>query len=568
MVILAVNEANDRGTAFEKFMSIILSNLGYEIINVKVRKSGRELDIQATATVTGEPLLVECKAHSAVIAGPEFSKFCGVYDHERSKNSRLFGLMVSLSGFNSEVKAYYEEKPDRVKKRFKISGPNEITELAVRADLIADDRTIKHEASKSWPFELGETLLIITKIQFFRIQILKKDGKKTHFIAYRDHGQAPTTHEIQTLKADVPYIENLEPLNIAARKELIIALAKSKRPLSLARLKQLSKQSTETINAEIGHFEERKIITKRRTSFCLSPDLAAFCEIFKEVYSNDDDFKYKFLQSHYFKSMNTDDLVSYCLNRRNITLDIDRIQVLKKIFYYSPSVLDFALFDDTSRYNRTFEHANQIQTDLDEINTMSISQFFSELIHFLLSDLHDSSNINLRTLDGIPTLYEEHKVILGTAFGRIFKLASGGTISFVRSKGSIEAGDLVSGDHFASIHIRFSQFHITEDIARIDEAADLVNGIEVTSENLRDVSAVANNIGLVYWNSDRLLEAQSWFEEGLLLDDSIAEIHANLAGVIEQMGAPKSEFSIHLTRAKELDPDKYGDLQIIEDTSS
>ena len=470
---------------------------------------------------------------------------------------------VNSSGFNSEVKAYYEEKDSKVKKRFKINGPNEITNLAVRAGLIADDRTIKHEARKSWPFELGETLLVITKTQFFRIQILKKDGKETHFIAYRDHGQAPTTHEIQTLKTDVSHIKNLEPLNIAARKELILALAKSEQPLSVARLKQLSKQSTETINAEIRHFEERKIITKRGTSFSLSPDLAAFFEVFKEIYS--DDSKYEFLQSHYFRSMNTDDLVSYCLNRRNITLDIDQIQVLKKVFYYSPSVLDFALFNDTSRYNRTFEHANQIQADLDEINTMSISQFFSELIHFLLSDLHDSSNINLRTLDGIPTLYEEHKVILGTTFGRIFKLASGGTIGFMKSKGSIKAGDLLSGDHFASINILFSQFHITEDVARIDEAADLVNDIKVTSENLRNVAAIANNIGLFYWNSDRLLEAQSWFEEGLLLDDSIAKIHANLARVIEQMGAPKSKFSIHLTRAKALDPDQYGDLQIIED---
>ena len=534
MVILAVNKENDKGTAFEEFMSTILSKTGYEITNVKVRKSGRELDIEATTTITGEPLLVECKAHSAVITGPELSKFYGKYTHEKEKKSQLFGLMVSLSGFNSEFKAYYEEKPDSVKKRFKIYGPNEITELAVRADLIAGDQAIKHEARKYWPFELGETLFIITKTQFFRIQILEKDGEETHFIAYRDHGQASTTHEIQTLKTDVSYIKNLEPLNIAARKGLIIALSKSKRPLSVARLKQLSKQSTETINAVIRHFEERRIITKRGTSFCLSPDLVAFCEIFKEVYS--DDFKYEFLQSHFFESMNTDDLVSYCLKRRNITLDIDQIRVLKEIFYYSPSVLEFALFDDTSRYNKTFEHANQIQADLDRINAISISQFFSELTPLLLSDLHESSNINLRNLDNITTLYEEHKVILGTTFRRIFELTYGGTVGFTKIKGPVEAGTLLSGDHFALINSLFSQFYATSDVARIDEAADLVSGIEVTSENLRDVAAIANNIGLVYWNSDRLLEAQSWFEEGLLLDDSIAEIHANLARVIEQMG--------------------------------
>ena len=91
MIILAVNNANDRGTAFEKFMSIILSKLGYEITNVNVKKAGRELDIEATAMVTGDPLLVECKAHSAVITGSDLSGFYGKYEHERSKNHGCLG---------------------------------------------------------------------------------------------------------------------------------------------------------------------------------------------------------------------------------------------------------------------------------------------------------------------------------------------------------------------------------------------------------------------------------------------------------------------------------------------
>ena len=163
-------------------------------------------------------------------------------------------------------------------------------------------------------------------------------------------------------------------------------------------------------------------------------------------------------------------------------------------------------------------------------------------------DSYNAIALACRNLDSIPTLYEEHKVILGTTFGRIFELAYGGTFGFTKIKDPVEAGTLLSGDHFALINSLFSQFHATGNVARIDEAADLVNNIEVTSENRRDVAAIANNIGLVYWNSDRLLEALSWFEEGLLLDDSIAEIHANLARVIAQMGAPKSEFSIHLKR--------------------
>jgi len=143
MIIISAADSVDKGKAFEEFIAILLSKLGYEIRNVRVRKAGRELDIKACSKVTGAPLLAECKAISKTLTGPPLSKFYGIYDHEyRKPNHGLIGLLISLSGFNSEAIEYYEEKDEEVQGRFRIIGPDQILKLAVEADLISDDLTV------------------------------------------------------------------------------------------------------------------------------------------------------------------------------------------------------------------------------------------------------------------------------------------------------------------------------------------------------------------------------------------------------------------------------------------
>ena len=45
MIYLLVDNPTEKGKAFEEFIAILLSKLGYRIDNVRIRKSGRELDI-------------------------------------------------------------------------------------------------------------------------------------------------------------------------------------------------------------------------------------------------------------------------------------------------------------------------------------------------------------------------------------------------------------------------------------------------------------------------------------------------------------------------------------------
>jgi len=78
MIIISAKHSANIGKAFEEFIAILLSKLGYTIENMRVRRAGRELDIRASSKVTGSPLLVECKGLSKPLTGPSFSKFYGV----------------------------------------------------------------------------------------------------------------------------------------------------------------------------------------------------------------------------------------------------------------------------------------------------------------------------------------------------------------------------------------------------------------------------------------------------------------------------------------------------------
>jgi hypothetical protein len=226
MILVSAANSFDKGKAFEEFIAILLSKLGYRIENVRIRRAGRELDIRASSKVTNTPLLAECKALFKPLTGPSLSKFYGIYDHEyRKPNHEPVGLLISLSGSNSEAIDYYEEKEDEVKKRFKIIGPDQILKFSVDADLISDDLTVQHVARRSWPHDLGNTLLVITKSQCYRIQLLMINGQITHFIAFRAKCEDPTEYEVEALRKNIKLLHKLESFNLLARKEILLAIS-------------------------------------------------------------------------------------------------------------------------------------------------------------------------------------------------------------------------------------------------------------------------------------------------------------------------------------------------------
>jgi tetratricopeptide (TPR) repeat protein len=558
MIIISAKDAVDIGKAFEEFIAILLSKLGYSIENMRVRRAGRELDIRASSKITGLPLLVECKGLSKPLTGPSFSKFYGVYDHEyRKSNSNLMGLLISLTGFNSEVLDYYQEKDERVRERFRIIGPEQILKFAVEADLISDDLTVQHLTRRSWPFELGETLLIITATQYYRVQLLKKDGRITHFIAYRAKCEDPTEYEVNMLHQNVRLLKKLESFDLSARKQILLALSQAQESTSCEELSSLTKQSVITVSTELSYLKDRNFVEESgKGRFVLVHDIRSFCEVSKELLASQ--YKYDFLLSLYFRQMNNVHLSTYCLSRRFISAeDAQEHPVLSSVFQYSPAALNQALFGDIERYRVTHEHALQIKpANSQEITNIGRGSFYTEIVPHLLKDLHDRDNAALHELESIVGLREEYHIVLATTVRQILDLTAGGIIVQMKAGEAVKAGQLVTTDIGTVFNLSMTTFNLTQDRKNIDEMIKTYHDFQQKGGDLTTLAIMSNCIGRSLIVLQDWSNAKEWFVTGLTHDNTIPQLHGNLARVLEEIG-DASDAVASFEQAKKLDPD-YG----------
>jgi tetratricopeptide (TPR) repeat protein/Holliday junction resolvase-like predicted endonuclease len=533
-----------RGKRFEEFMGIILSKSGYQINNTRIRRSGREIDISAYSKITNMPVIVECKAVDKKITGPDFSKFYGIYEHEYQKQKqKLIGLFFSISGFNSEVLDYYNEKPDEVRDRFKIFGATQIIQLAVEAELITDDTTVKHEASKSWPYDLDETLLIISETSLFRVQLLKRDGIVTHFIVYRAKCEHPTEYEINKLHQGIKRLKKLESFNLFARHQIMITLSNNEDYISIRDIKNETGQSAVTIKNELQYLENRSLVDKKgKDQYRLIRDINTLCEVTKELLTTP--LNYQFLLSKYYKQMNNENLANYCLSRRFLqdsTSENNR-KALKAFFEISPSTLHHSLFGSNIKYEENYRHREALNAKLDNNFKIIESSFFDELAQHLLKDIYDDNNVIIREhLDPIVGFKVEHKIALANSTIRFFEFNTSSISMLIKASEPIKAGQLVCfdlQDISTPINCAMTMFFLTLEEKAIIEIINIFTRYEKdekTQDRKNQLAIIANNIGFCYIQLQEWEKAKRWFEKGLELQNDMQLLRDNLELVLKKL---------------------------------
>lgn len=106
----AKERSNARGRLFEKLMTDVLRNYGYTIDRIaSVNYAGMEIDIEASAIVTGIPLYAECKCYESDVDSPRLQEFFGKFIARWSKDKRCQGLFIAIPGVNSHAKGFYKE---------------------------------------------------------------------------------------------------------------------------------------------------------------------------------------------------------------------------------------------------------------------------------------------------------------------------------------------------------------------------------------------------------------------------------------------------------------------------
>ena len=538
MILLAVKNPTDKGKAFEEFISILLSKSGYRVIGTRVRKAGRELDITATSKVTGAPVLIECKAESRPVASTPYNKFYGIFEHEAKRvKGPLVGLLISLSGFNGDVLGNYQEKSDEEQRRFKIHGHDFVIGLAVEAGLIVDDATVRHLACRSWPFSLGEPLLIITKSQLYRVQILQRNATPSHFIVYRANGDDPTDYEIRNVRKSTKALKGLESYNLLARKQVLTSLAKAEEYLSSDELAQNSQQSVATIENEIAYLKERKLVSSnRKKQHRLVRDIRTFCEISMELLASD--YAYDFLLSEYFTLMNNRNLAGYCLSRRSLgAKDDSELDLLCSIFRFSPSALTHALFADATTYETTYNHAKSLNKEIEWLPESLKYSFIREMIPGLLADLREGNKV-MDSLDSVVGFLEAYHLKLANSLQVFFDIQASGISTRMKAGEDLEAGHLVTvHDPLTRFNIEMTQLRLTGNAEVIDEMIKIYRQIHTSDPERAELPGLANNIGVAFMAIQEYGKAKNWLDEGLKYQKDIPELHANMATVEKAIAA-------------------------------
>ena len=134
--------AKEVGDNLELLIKELLARLGYGSFIRNAYKTGAEIDLKASHRVTQTPLLAECKARGQASDTPAVKHFFAEWQKERGADPRLFGLMVSTSGFTGTAMQWHAELDASTKIQFSLVGPEQLLDHLVNVDLILPPNAI------------------------------------------------------------------------------------------------------------------------------------------------------------------------------------------------------------------------------------------------------------------------------------------------------------------------------------------------------------------------------------------------------------------------------------------
>ncbi|HEX9319990.1 MAG TPA: restriction endonuclease [Nitrososphaeraceae archaeon] len=121
-----------KGKSFEELIKAMLGNQGYTDFRLNIHAIGMEFDLKATHKTDLHKVLCECKAHAKPVATPDLTDFNGKFRNQLDKRKIHKSMFISISDFTGTAREWYnDEVHSKIKKVFKLYGPEELTKLLV-----------------------------------------------------------------------------------------------------------------------------------------------------------------------------------------------------------------------------------------------------------------------------------------------------------------------------------------------------------------------------------------------------------------------------------------------------
>jgi tetratricopeptide (TPR) repeat protein len=517
-----------KGKAFEEFMRLILSKLGYSNFMSPVFTTGMEFDIRTIHKETEEPLLCECKAHEGKIDTGDLLKFYGKLCHERSNDKSLKGMFFSTSGFTGTAQKNYDELSESDKQIFKIYGNEGIVQLLRKSGMMAQEDEMERKIMSKIKYTLGDRYVVFSESDLYIVQIIQIGGQARNFYIFTPKGDMAESAIRKKIKDTDERLKSLEEF----KPEIIDSVILNLLELQPKTAGQLSGETNETINdieIALDEAELENLVLRENGNdghiFTLSRDIKAFMKI-AERYLMEKAKAVRFMSSNYLQWMINDEFINLISYRFKLHFDEklkQRIITISKIF---PSALYLGLFRYTIDFENSYEQIENSNMSFDEKGKRhkdTALNFMGQMLARIREDLHTLPAKYLES-KGIRAFNDENSIRIASDNELIIDEADKSSGYLAVAKGTIQPGQLVMADNDAIMNMGNACMLVRD----YQNAKVLYEKIINLTDDVSLLKAAWNNTGVCYMRMQVWVEAVRCFKKVLSYDQSHPEASMNL----------------------------------------
>ena len=524
MITKILAKTNDeKGNLFEELMGDVLDGVGYTDLEFNRMLPSGEFDITGRHKISGQEILVECKAEGKPIGKSDLQKFHSKYTVEYNKKSQgqpLVGLFFSLSGFANTALQYHNNLDEQEKTRFRLFGYKEILDILKDLKLIHSEETILHTVARRIPYSISRCYLVKSPSGLYWVVLFFTEGEETHSAIVDGKGDDIAVRrvcdEIVSLDSE---LKDKEMINLQTRRKVILCLldcvAKTKKEIAEA-----INESLTDVGLELDRLcQENACDVEERdeaTFYTLRKDIFPFSQLSREFLETED--RGKFANSEYYHTMIDERLVNFVENRFRLQITDGDREALRRILLLSPSALLHCLHGSTAYFDQSWsdlQRRNLSDSDRIRFTEVHHSRFLNDLLEELLSDMMDVEYGSLYHKMGIKAARTKIQLRLATLQKRYLDVVAGGLYFLAQAQGDLRGGQIVSyvnpeafaDDGLAYYHLGAFQ----EAIRNYDKALNVI-------KNPEKKAMVWNNKGLAYCSMNKHEKAIECYDEAIALD--------------------------------------------------
>lgn len=206
-----------KGRLLERLTKRLAELAGYRDVNLRVKHSSLEYDLEGRHSLTKKKLVGESKAHDQNVSGADVSAFVGKLVSQ-TLSEEADGLFISTSGITAEGRDFLTSfKDGRITERARITTlvGSEIPEFLTREGLVSEE-SLRTKLRSSLGLELFDVWLIVGWDGEFVVCTAGPTlaGGPSHAIALSSDGShLPLTEDLEArLKVQLPDIATLQML--------------------------------------------------------------------------------------------------------------------------------------------------------------------------------------------------------------------------------------------------------------------------------------------------------------------------------------------------------------------